>query len=918
MGIRLRRRATSWAWAILLAAAGLAGATTNEWVKYDNTKPNETNTVTTNGRIADGLAGSGDSLSAHTMRVIKDGGIYRMWYAGSDTANWRIYYATSPDGLTWTKYDNAVPSDSDGVCTNGKIAKGSAARADGTHVHSGCVIKDGDTYKMWYTGASGAFYRIYYATSLDGLTWTKYDNTLPATNNGTSSGGRIPQGSSERGDCSNAVAPCVIKDGATYKMWYSGTDGTNYRTYYATSYDGLAWTKYDNTKPASNDVTGTNGRIPTGFADKGDMRHAYTPCVIKDDATYRMWYTGSEGPTAANSSRVYYATSPDGLTWTKYTNTIPATNNGTSTAGRVPLGSSERGDWRNASYAWVIRDGGQFKMWYGGSDNTNTRVFHATQNIPWPTVANGSALNVTDTSADFVGQLVATGDAPAEVYVFWGTNDAGFVRGNWQATNYLGTNATGWFTNTVSLPDPAARYYYRYYATNSAGEDWADTAASTLPDSTTNVWVKYDNTIPATSDTVSVNGRVTRGSSTRGDSKYLYGPSVLKEGNTYRMWYNANDNANTRIYCATSSDGLTWAKLNNDKTGIDDQDTLTASSDGRVGLGSNGKGDDAGVGGACVIPDGDTYKMWYTGSDGTTARIYLATSPDGFAWTKYDNTIAPTSDTSSSNGRLSVGSTNRGDYQNLSAPCVIKDGSVYRMWYSGQSNNTYRTYYATSWNGLAWMKYDNTIAPTSDTSSSNGRIPLGSADRGDDGQTYHPWVIKDDATYRMWYSGNDSSTVRIYYATSPDGVAWTKYNNFTPDMSDTTSTDGRLPIGTSFRGDARHVQYPRVIRDGGYFKMWYSGYENASTILVYHATQYIPWPTVANGDAVNVAANEADLVGQVIARGETRPELTMFVGKRDGEFVKANWETNYVVGLNCHHIVDRFSCQYIVDREQKE
>src|SRR3972149_4996736 len=100
---------------------------------------------------------------------------------------WRIYYATSSDGLAWTKYDNTIPAPSDGSSTNGKIPMGNSGRGDATWVWGPSGIKDGATYKMWYTGYDGtSINRIYYATSSNGLEWTKYDNTIPAISDGSS------------------------------------------------------------------------------------------------------------------------------------------------------------------------------------------------------------------------------------------------------------------------------------------------------------------------------------------------------------------------------------------------------------------------------------------------------------------------------------------------------------------------------------------------------------------------------------------------------------------------------------------------------------------------------------------------------------------------------------------------------------
>ena len=49
-----------------------------------------------------------------------------------------------------------------------------------------CVLFDGVEYKMWYTGADGVYSSIGYATSPDGVTWTKYHGNpvLTATGRG--------------------------------------------------------------------------------------------------------------------------------------------------------------------------------------------------------------------------------------------------------------------------------------------------------------------------------------------------------------------------------------------------------------------------------------------------------------------------------------------------------------------------------------------------------------------------------------------------------------------------------------------------------------------------------------------------------------------------------------------------------------
>ncbi len=340
------------------------------WAKKNNAVPANSDTTTSDGRIPLGTNGTGDDTHAYGPALLKDGATYKMWYSGSDGATLRIYYATSSDGLTWTKYNNAIPSTSDTTTSDGRIPLGTNGTGDDAHTGYPTVIKDGSTYKMWYSGHDGSAWRIFYATSSDGLTWTKYNNAIESPSNTTGTQGRIPLGSSG-GDTSQTVAPTVIKDGSTYKMWYSGSDGTNWRIYHATSSDGLTWTKYDNSIPAASDSTSTNGRIPLGSTGV-DTVHSYIFSVIKDGPVYKGWYSMQD----ASNTYVGYVSSLDGLSWRKYHNAAPTASNTTSTNGRIARGASG-GDVTHAFSPAVIKDGAVYKVWYAGYDSTNWRIYHA-------------------------------------------------------------------------------------------------------------------------------------------------------------------------------------------------------------------------------------------------------------------------------------------------------------------------------------------------------------------------------------------------------------------------------------------------------------------------------------------------------------------------------------------------------------
>ncbi len=96
--------------------------------------------------------------------VLQDGGRFKMWYgsnvAWGKTANdmrHLIKYAESDDGIHWER-PNIIAIDFD---FEGEYA-----------ICKPCVVKDGDTYKMWFC-SRGERYRIRYAESRDGKTWTR-------------------------------------------------------------------------------------------------------------------------------------------------------------------------------------------------------------------------------------------------------------------------------------------------------------------------------------------------------------------------------------------------------------------------------------------------------------------------------------------------------------------------------------------------------------------------------------------------------------------------------------------------------------------------------------------------------------------------------------------------------------------------
>ena len=96
-----------------------------------------------------------------------------------------------------------------------------------------------------------------------------------------------------------------------------------------------------------------------------------------------------------------------------------------------------------------------------------------------PTVTNSTgASNIASTSARLNGEITSTGGENPTVHIYWGTSDGGTTPGSWAHDENLGVKGAGTFYTDISSLTASTTYYYRCYATNAAGSDWADATAS--------------------------------------------------------------------------------------------------------------------------------------------------------------------------------------------------------------------------------------------------------------------------------------------------------------------------------------------------------------------------------------------------------------------------------------------------------
>ena len=288
----------------------------------------------------------------------------------TDLAGYQISQPGSVVGDTWTASGD-IALEATYLSEVWKKYSGNPV-VTGSWAFDPCVINDGGTYKMWYTHVDGSDWTFYYADSSDGITWANHQQVL------------APSGVSGDWDEVRVVGPSVINDGGTYKMWYAGYDDDGvYTIGYATSPDGTTWTKVGQV-------------LDVGSPGAWDAQMVREPWVIKDGSTYKMWY---EGTSNWPQFEIGYATSTDGVNWTKH-----ASN---------PVFSGTPGGW-DAFQVYapsVVKDGDTYHMYFSGTDNDmsqrwSTGYATSSDGISWTEASRNPVLiPVTGDSLDYVSVL---------------------------------------------------------------------------------------------------------------------------------------------------------------------------------------------------------------------------------------------------------------------------------------------------------------------------------------------------------------------------------------------------------------------------------------------------------------------------------------------------------------------------------
>jgi predicted GH43/DUF377 family glycosyl hydrolase len=620
------------------------------------------------------------------------------------------------------------------------------------------------------------------------------------------------------GDNDNVDDPTVAKVGATYVMWYSGTseDGSGPEIFMATSSDGVAWTRANGGNPV---LTGTAGAF--------DADGVYAPDVIYDPTDlitpYRMYFAGK----SSTFGGIGYATSADGVTWLQYKGAT-----GLFPTPVVDHGAPGSADSFSAADPSVMKDGSVWKMWYTGDDSNKKRIAYATSSdgVNWakggkvlapedPGVSANIAFGAfaptvwktaTGYSMLLTGRKLVSGSTFQTKIMSTTSTDGISWSGPSPALNPSGTNSNFDFSNLNSpdlFQDPASpspfKLYYSGNTIDANGNFHTRIGLAASSNGTSFSKVSGSQTGGAVLD-VGAGGSAF-------DARQASGMSVVAPtGASPKLagfyWGTRGSDFKPRLGLATSTDGSVWTKV-----------SVSAPNGGALfGLGNPAAFDNGGDRDPSVLYDAGTYDLYFTGiSSGGTRTIGFASSAEDGATKQPSNTWS---------ARTQVLGTGSGwDAGGVSHPSVIKDGTNYVLYYTG-----------TDAGGAAKIGRATATAAGGPYTRDAGNplLTLGVAGAFDEKGVKDPVVVKLAASdYRMLYTGVDANGVeRVGYATSTDGINWTKQG--------VVLNPSQIP----YTNDESGVEPTGMLLDGATLHVWTSGIDRSGRTRGDHLTTTYPSP----------------------------------------------------------------------------
>jgi predicted GH43/DUF377 family glycosyl hydrolase len=215
------------------------------------------------------------------------------------------------------------------------------------------------------------------------------------------------------------------------------------------------------------------------------------------------------------------------------------------------------------------------------------------------------------------------------------------------------------------------------------------------------------------------------------DSRWVVPASLVYDGREYKLYYTGYNDTVWRPGVATSPDGVRWSKYAGNPVL-----TVTPNS-----------WESKGVSTPKVHFDGMRYTMHYCGYDGSQYEIGMATSPDGFRWTKHFGNPVFARGTPGAWDEKSV----------VTAGIFIYHGTYFMMYSAGPLT---AMGIAISGDGISWSRYQgNPVFFPGAGDSWESRIEYGS-------------MLLRGNTVHLWYSGYGPSSGgfnawQVGHATAP-------------------------------------------------------------------------------------------------------------------------------------------------------
>lgn len=192
-----------------------------------------------------------------------------------------------------------------------------------------------------------------------------------------------------------------------------------------------------------------------------------------------------------------------------------------------------------------------------------------------------------------------------------------------------------------------------------------------------------------------------------------------------------------------------------------------------------------------LLKEGGRFRMWFSWRP--KKSIALTESIDGIHWSKPLVVLGPNPAS--------------GWEDNMNRPVIVRRGDAYQMWFTGQAKGHSQIGYATSPDGKTWRR-------------GTGKPVLSPEAPWEKVAVMCPHVIWDETgkLFRMWYSGGEQNEPNaIGYATSRDGVTWTKFAS-----NPIFAADPKSPW------EQHKVTACQVLRQGDWHVMFYIGFRTES------------------------------------------------------------------------------------------